>query len=167
MMSTRLFGAFIFLFLIILVDIILASVYTTNSWYYAPNPTQLDDVSTMHVFDHASLFPYNGNWTSSTTTNATEATCALTCLNDSTCKAFFMHTDSTTAANNACYFYTQPQTQAMLGANVNVSNYFATTNTFIVGRNTPSVAAKTYIKPATPYKSMPSVYQFPWIVSTT
>lgn len=146
------------LFVLIIIDIVLAFVWYENSWFYCPIPAEGVAVSTMRVFENATLFPYNGNWTT-TQTGLTETQCVNQCLGDSACQAFYMHADPA-----VCYFYNQPQTQTMLGATVNVSSHFTSTTNFIIGRQTPTYSSTVYIKPSTPFSLFASIYDQPNIV---
>lgn len=150
--------AICFIFALIIIDLVLVVVWYWDSWYFCPTPASAPDINTMKVFQTASLFPYNGNW-SSTQTGLTETQCVDQCVLDATCQAFYRHDDPA-----VCYFYTQPQTQTMLGANVNVSPQFLSPTSFVIGRQTPGYSSTVYIKATTPFSLLPSIYEQPIIL---
>jgi len=150
--------AICFIFALILIDLILAIVWYWNSWYFCPTHAQAADINTMKVFQTASLFPFNGNWTS-TQSGLTETQCVDQCLLDSSCQAFYRHNDP-----SVCYFYNQPQTQTMLGPDVNVSSQFLSTTSFVIGRQTPGYSSTVYIKQNTPFSLLPSIYEQPIVL---
>ncbi len=158
------FGLMLFLlFAFIITDVILGVVIFVQGVNWVPKPNVLPMVSGMNVYDHASLFPFNGN-PSSTTPGANLATCVQSCAIDTTCQGFNFSTDSSN--NTSCAFFKAPNVVGMLGTGVNVDAYFNNPARFVIGRNTPGQSEQVYMKPTATVSLFPSGYEQPWIALT-
>lgn len=92
---------------------------------------------------HSSLYPYSGTW-SSVEYNKSETECEALCTGS--CVGFYRENEnSVPVQQGTCYFYTDNNVANFVGAGVNVSPFF-TSSELVVGAELPEIYTDAFIK---------------------
>jgi hypothetical protein len=153
-------AGFMFVALFVLAAVMMGIILAVSSnAVFCGEFNTADDGKGFNKVKDTTLYPYSGEWDSSEF-GKTLQECRDTCTADPSCQGFVHHNANSTVDQDTCRYYTGNHAQALVGSNVQLSQFFDTA-TLIAGAQLPEQHTDVYLKTATPWNMFRSGFNEP------